>query len=247
MSAWRVGMGEESLVYAMLQRVVSEPGVGFGFTTLGPAVAVFRIAASGAPQLIMHRDLGPDNQSTEAPEWGSASALHGGWLYLYGTSARDLPGLHGFALRVARVRPPLVADRSHWQYWDGSAWGPEPEEAAALINEVGGVSQTLSVWHQDGRWYVLSKQDEFLGRQIGVWSGPSATGPFGTPQPVADLPCDPVTGELRYMPLAHPNLLPKPGTVVVSYSRNRADLSEICADPTLYRPHFLRVPLPGSG
>lgn len=247
MSAWRSGTGPESFVYVMLQRVAAVPGGGFGFVTLGPAVAVFRLTTSGLPRLIMHRDLGPDDPATEAPEWGSASALHAGWLYLYGTSTRDLPGVHGFALRVARVRPLLVADRSRWQYWDGSAWGPEAADAAALIGEMGGVSQTLSVWRQDGRWYVLSKQDEFLGRQIVIWSGPSPTGPFGTPQPVADLPCDLQTGELRYMPLAHPQLLPRPGTVLVSYSRNRANLGEVCGDPTLYRPHFLRVALPDPG
>jgi hypothetical protein len=245
MSAWRVGTGESSVVYVMLQRVAAAPGVGFEFVTLGPAVAAFRLTPSGAPQLMMLRDLGPDDPSTEAPEWGSASALYAGWVYLYGTSTRDLPGVHGFALRVARVRPAYVADQSRWQYWDGTAWGPEAEDAAVLIGEAGGVSQTLSVWLQDGRWYVLSKQDEFLGRQIVVWSGPSPTGPFGPPQPVADLPCDLETGELRYMPLAHPQLLPRPGTVVVSYSRNRANLGEVCADPTLYRPHFLRVVLPG--
>jgi hypothetical protein len=142
------------------------------------------------------------------------------------------------------VRPAFVADPSRWEYWDGGAWSPDSDDAAVLIAEEGGVSQTLSVWRQDGRWYVLSKQDEFLGRQIVVWSGPSPTGPFGKPQPVAELACDSDTGELRYMPLAHPQLLFRSGTVVVSYSRNRTNLEEVCAEPQLYRPHFLRVVLP---
>lgn len=50
--------------------------------------------------------------------------------------------------------------------------------------------------------------------------------------------------ELRYMPLAHPWLLPQPGTVVVSYSRNFVDLDQVCAVPSRYRPNFLRVVLP---
>lgn len=107
------------------------------------------------------------------------------------------------------------------------------------------MSQTLSVWPQDGRWYVLSKQDEFLGRQVVVWLGDSPVGPFGPPRAVADLPCDPSTGELRYMPLAHPGLLPESGTVVVSYSRNFLDMAEVCAAPSRYRPYFIRVALPG--
>jgi hypothetical protein len=244
MSAWRIGRGDTETVSVMLQRVGVVPGQGFGFITLGPALATFRVPPSGPPELLLRKDLGADDPSTENVEWGAASTRAVGWLYLYGTSTRPLPGIHGFALRVARVRPRLVADLDRWRYWDGHRWQPDPGAAVALLPEQGGVSQTLSVWHQDGRWYVLSKQDEFLGRQIVVWPGPSPVGPFGPAYAVADLPCDTETGELRYMPLAHPGLLPQPGTVVVSYSRNYADIGEVCAAPKNYRPHFLRVALP---
>jgi len=248
MSAWKLDRGGETAVYVMLQRVAQAPdqgaGSGFGFVTLGPSLAVFRMAGSGAPQLMTRVDLGADDPSRAAPEWGAASALDGPWLYLYGTSTRDLPGVHGFAMRVARVHPERVGDVSRWRYWDGRGWAADPEDAVPLVGEQGGVSQTLSVWRQDGRWYVLSKQDEFLGRQVVVWPGDSPVGPFGPPQAVADIPCDPVTGELRYMPLAHPGLLPMAGTVVVAYSRNYADLAQVCAKPSLYRPYFLRVALP---
>ena len=205
-------------------------------------MAIFRVDRDAPLVLLQRLDLGAD--SLDAPEWGAASARAGGWLYLYGTSSRELPGIHGFALSVARVSPERVADLSEWRYWDGRSWRGDPDHAVALIPEQGGVSQTLSVWSQDGRWYVLSKQDEFLGRQIVVWPGTSPAGPFGPARAVADLPCDSETGELRYMPLAHPWLLPQPGTVVVSYSRNFVDLDQVCAVPSRYRPYFLRVVLP---
>ena len=32
--------------------------------------------------------------------------------------------------------------------------------------------------------------------------------------------------------------------MIVSYSRNDTDLQKVEQDPFLYRPHFLRVPLP---
>ncbi|HEX5086395.1 MAG TPA: DUF4185 domain-containing protein [Nocardioides sp.] len=247
MSAWRLQLGGGTVVHAMYQRVRSlshdEVG-GLGFVNLGPALTTFRMAGSGAPQLLTTTDLGADDPSPESPTWGAAAALDGGWLYLYGTSTRDLEGVHGFALRVARVRPERVGDQSSWRYWDGRGWRSDPSLAMALISEYGGVSQTLSVWPQDGRWYVLSKQDEFLGSEVVVWPGDAPVGPFGPPQPVAELPCDPATGELRYMPLAHPQLLPEPGTVVVSYSRNFLDVGLVCAAPERYRPFFIRVVLP---
>jgi hypothetical protein len=248
MSAWMLDRGGDTIVYAMFQRVRAEPDAGassgIDFVTLGPALVVFRVTDSGAPQLVTKVELGTDDPSKESPEWGAAAALDGGWLYLYGTSTRDLAGIHGFALRVARVRPDHATDMSRWRYWDGREWRPEPDDAAPLILEEGGVSQTLSVWSQGGRWYVLSKENEFLGDHIVVWRGDAPQGPFGPPRDVADLPCDPNTGELRYMPLAHPGLLPEPGTVVVSYSRNYVDPAQVCAAPWRYRPYFLRVALP---
>lgn len=46
------------------------------------------------------------------------------------------------------------------------------------------------------------------------------------------------------MPLAHPFLLRRPGSIVVSYSRNSSDLGAVLDDPFLYRPKFIRVPVP---
>jgi hypothetical protein len=77
-----------------------------------------------------------------------------------------------------------------------------------------------------------------------VWTAPTPAGPFTAGPAVAPLPSDAVTGTVRYMPLAHPWLLPHRGTMVVSYSQNRLDPDEVVDDPLLYRPRFLRVRLP---
>ena len=52
------------------------------------------------------------------------------------------------------------------------------------------------------------------------------------------------SSQLRYMPLAHAELLPEPGTMVVSVSRNTTEIEQIPNDPSLYRPEFLRIDLP---
>ena len=90
----------------------------------------------------------------------------------------------------------------------------------------------------------LSKRDGDLGDQMAFWTAPRATGPFTPAEPVADLPADPDTGAITYMPLAHPQIFAEPGTMVTSYSNNNTDPQKIKEDPTLYRPTFLRVPLP---
>lgn len=246
---WPMSIGREErpgydLVAVSAQRVRTTGSDEFDFENLGPSIAVFIVPRGGTPQLIDRRDLGPDAPDGSRPTWGAASAVRDGWAYLYGTANPGESYVFGFSLRVARVRTEQILDRSRWRFWDGSEWVREESEAAELIPAEGGVSQTLSVFEQNGTWYALSKRDEFLGTDLTVWTADSPHGPFTSGEPLASLPSDSVTGELRYMPLAHPGLLPKKGTMVVSYSRNRTDINEVIEDPLLYRPRFLRVDLP---
>ncbi len=246
MSVVRLGGAGSDLVGVTLQRVrrTADPAVdASAFEVLGPSVAVLAVPPGGVPQLLGVRDLGPDEADVTRPVWGAATAVADGWLYLYGT-ARPPTGGSGFSLRVARVHPPDLLEHARWEYWDGGGWGSDAGAAVALIGDSDGVSQTLSVFTSGGTWYAVSKRGEFLGTDLTIWSAPAPTGPFVARSVVASIPSDGATGTLRYSPLAHPGLLPEPGSVVVSYSRNNVDLGAVLADPRLYRPRFLRVPLP---
>ena len=176
-------------------------------------------------------DLGSDDKDPSRPQWGAAAAVHGGWVYLYGTARPQQKGMFGFSLQVARTRADGLLDRSMWQYWDGSRWQRSARKAQVLIAADQGVSQTLSVFQRGGRWYAVSKRDEFLGTELVIWSAPAPTGPFDSGTPVAEIPSNLDKGELRYMPLAHPDLIPDPRTVLVSYSRNNTDVKKVEADP----------------
>lgn len=236
------------LVGVGVQRVRSAPvpDGALAFENLGPAVAVFVAARGDTPQLLEVTDIGADLAGTKRPTWGAASTVNGGWVYLYGTANQG--DTFGFSLQVARTRPEDIAKPNRWRYWDGQSWQRQASRAVVLIPADGGVSQTLSVFEQGGQWYAVSKRDEFLGSDLVIWSAPGPTGPFTAGPAVADIasdiPSDGASGTLRYMPLAHPDLLPKDGTIVISYSQNNTDVSQVQDDPFLYRPRFLRVDLP---
>lgn len=232
------------LVAVLAQRVRSTGAGGFDFEALGSSVAIFVVPRGGVPQLVAVHALDADSTDANRPMWGAASAVHDGWVYLYGTATTGEDLVFGHSLRVARMRLTEIIDPRTWTYWDGSDWSTDPGSATELIAADGGTSQTLSVFEQDGRWLALSKRNEFLGDEVVVWPADAPQGPFGSPVAIADLPSDVAAGVLRYMPLAHPGLLPRPGTVVVSYSNNRTDFDEVLADPSRYRPTFLRVRLP---
>jgi hypothetical protein len=248
MSIAKVERTGYDLVGVALQRVrgAAAPDGALAFENLGPSMAVFIVTRSRTPQLLDVRDIGDDDPDSNRPTWGAASAVSDGWIYLYGTANPRTASVFGFSLQVARVRPDDLLDVSAWRYWDGERWQARPERSKTLIPAEGGVSQTLSVFERDGRWYAVSKRDEFLGADLVIWSSPSPTGPFTAGPPVADIPSDVEQGRLRYMPLAHPDLLPQPDSVVVSYSQNETDVAKVDENPFLYRPRFLRVPLPAQ-
>ncbi|MGB0099660.1 MAG: DUF4185 domain-containing protein, partial [Nocardioides sp.] len=232
------------LVLVTTQRVRTTGGSSFSFANLGPALAVFVVPEGGTPQLVDRVDIGPDDADKSRPEWGAASAVAGGWLYLYGTAQPEETETFGFGLHVARVRPDEVLDPSRWRYWNGERWQSDAGRSAALIPAAGGVSETLSVFHQGERWFALSKRDGDLGDELVFWTADGPTGPFTLRDPVASAPSDPSTGAVRYMPLAHPEIFTEKGSMVASYSRNNTDFDKVLDDPALYRPRFLRVPLP---
>lgn len=209
------------------------------FTVLGTSLAEFWVPTGGSPSLVKVADIGgPASDAT--PTWGVAVALDKPWIHLYGTSHTE--GESGWALHVARTRLAHLLNPAQWQYWDGARWGDDGDRTSPVIPGDGGVSRVLSVFQRDDRWYAVSKRDDFLGSDLVIWKGDSPHGPFVATPAVQKIPSTP--DQLQYMALAHPHLLPQPGTIVVSWSRNGGGLDDIRADPTRYRPVFARVPLP---
>lgn len=235
------------LLYVTTQRVRTTGSGAFDFENLGLSVAVFVVPVGGTPQLLDQRDIGPDRTGREHTTWGAATTLVGTgrdrWVYVYGTANPGTDQAWGYSLRVARVRPDDLVHRSRWRYWDGSGWSRSEADASEMIPARDGVSQTLSVFTRGDRWYALSKRNDLLGSDITVWTADSPTGPWSSGEAVAKVDQG-ETGQVRYMPLAHPTLFPEDGSVVASYSTNDTDSSRVLEDPLRYRPHFVRVPLP---
>jgi hypothetical protein len=206
-------------------------------------VAEVALDPDGLPRLVRVIDIGSDEPSRQRIGWGAASWRgRDDYLYIYGTANPETELVFGWSLHVARVRPEQVFDVLAWEYRTADDWSADASAATTLIPASGGVSQTLSVFAQEGRWYALSKRDDYLGRDIVIWSAAEPTGTFVASDPVAQRPSDATT--VRYAAVAHPTLYPQEGTVVVSISQNTTDPNALADDPTLYRPEFFRVPLP---
>lgn len=233
--------GDEVVVTATRVRGVA---AGLDFQTLGGSVARFRVPTGGLPRLLDVVDLGPDCGPTDVT-WGAALAVgDDGDVFVYGTRWPGERLVFGRALLVARTSWQGLGDTTTWQFWDGLAWVREQSAAAAVVNPVGGVSQTLSVFRSGHSWVAVSKRDDFLGDELGIWAAPSPTGPFRLVSSWVQIPSDEARGIYVYMPLAHPDLPARPGHVIVSVCVNTDDVDALTTHPTDYRPYFLEVPLP---
>ena len=242
MSVAAVPTDDGDRVAVGLMRVRATGSGMWDFETVGSSVARFEVPRGGVPELMGVRDLGPDDSSLASPLWGAAFEVVGDRVYVYGTTHPDEPYVFGYSLHVARTTIEDYLDVGAWEFWDGTRWGDDPGAVATLIPAESGVSRVLSVFKQQGSWYAVSKRLDFLGHELVVWKAPSPTGPFVATAPDADLPTDDKI--LQYMPLAHPDLLPRDGSVVVSWSVNALDPAILDKDPQLYRPKFLRIELP---
>ena len=95
----------------------------------------------------------------------------------------------------------------------------------------------------DGEYVAVSKRDGDLGDFVYVWTAPEPYGPW-TPQKGIAAPAGFDTGELKYAPLAHPEVPLANGKLLVSISRNTTDPQRLFDDPEVGVPEFAQVPRP---
>lgn len=216
------------------------------FETTGSDLVTFDVPTGQMPELVSRVPLGPRTTDPRVPTWGAAMWDDGPWTYVFGTASTADKSTAGWSLHVARTRPESLGTPSAWQYWDGSDWVPgtssdAAEEAARLIGPDHGVSHALSVIERDGSWYAISKEGDYHGDWLTVWTSPSVTGPY-TPHRVRPLGNDDET--LRYAVLAHPDLAASSGRLIVSWSESPTSRQRFVTQPRSYRPRFAEIDLP---
>lgn len=235
------GLGIDEVVVVMAGRIRRGTESNLDFTFLGTDAAVFALSDGGAPQLLRVMEVTPDDEALDQVNWGAAATVFGPWFYVFGTRATGAD--FGRELYVGRAPVSDPEDRSRWEFWDGTDWQADQAAATPVLPAQGGVSQTLSVDHIDGKWVAVSKRDGDLGDFVYVWTAPEPFGPW-TPRKGIAAPAGFDTGELKYAPLAHPEVPLANGKLLVSISRNTTDPQQLFADPEVGLPEFAEVARP---
>ena len=186
-------------------------------------------------------DLTPDSRNQQQVNWGSAATVHGGWYYVYGTRLTGQQLDFGRELYVGRAPVADPGARKGWQFWDGKRWQPDVGRAAVVLPSHGGVSQVLSIDRVGKEFVAVSKRDGDISDFVYKWTAPNPWGPW-TPVEELKAPGGFDTGNLKYAPLAHPEIPLASGDLLVSISRNTTDLDRLLSDPQVGRPEFVSLP-----
>jgi PKD repeat protein len=181
-------------------------------------------------------------------EFGNAVLVSedSGYVYIYGHK----PYTFINDLYVARF--PYNNPGAAWEYYNGSEWVNNVQEAAKIIPN-GYVSPSFSVIKIGAKYYCITQEIGFLvcgyGRRIYAYSSDSPAGPFTDRQTIYIIR-DKYRGSylVTYNATAHPEFTEN-NEILVSYNVNNTCPSQCSNAYTdrynadLYRPKFIRVPL----
>jgi hypothetical protein len=204
-----------ALIFYMV--VSAAPGA-FNFSGIGNSVATWS-SLSAQPQrptisppiVADHPDL---MFSVTEPNFGSASFISGGTLYVYGCGTPASGTDKG--CRLARVDPAQVQNRNAWTYWSGNGrWSADLADAVSVFTG----SSILSVtWNTFLQQYITVYSAPF-SQTVMMRTSPTPQGPWSSEVRVFDAKL-PASGNV-YDAHAHSEYDANGGqTIYVSYSRN---------------------------
>ena len=164
---------------------------------------------------------------------------------MYGSAKVSGELVFGKAVHLARVPASELLTPSAWEYWDGEGWSHTAADSRPIVAaEPAGWSTSFTVARtDDGRFQMLTKENEFLGADVITGFSDAATGPF-TRRLVARYPTLNTTPkQVFYTALSHPHLKVS-GGILGHICRNTfsSSLAEVARDADRYKPQFFTVP-----
>ena len=234
------------------------PGTAMNFQVVGTTMAVVDNAADTVEKwrtrqmdvAVNGPDGGPRNdRSKDVIQWGMAACTRTGakagrndYVYVFGV--RSGAPLNR-RLVVARVSADHVERFDAWECYAGDErWSHQPADAKAIAD--GMVSEfSVERFQNNGRWeFLLVQSEPLFGARILARTAPRPEGPWSGPvavHSVSEIENKPSL--FTYAAKGHVHLSRR-GEVLVTYIVNSHKFSELVNDATLYRPRFVRVPLP---
>lgn len=210
----------QAIIFYMV--VNAQPG-SFNFQGYGSSAAVWASFAGqpqrptlNPPTVAGHPDL-MFGQSD--PNFGTATLINNGTLYVYGCGLPDNGADKG--CRLAKVDPATVQNRSAWTFYAGNGnWSSKLSDAISVFEGSSIVSVSFNSYLQE---YTALYSPPF-SQHVMIRTAPNPEGPW-SPETLAFVAMQPVTGNV-YDAHTHPEYDENGGqTVFVTYSRSTGAFS----------------------
>lgn len=239
-----------------IARTPEDRGV-WSFQSVGGAIAVvenphqpigkWRVRQIANPHAISS-PRGEDGSRRREVSWGSEVLLRpttnsgvSDDVYIYGV--REAGGWNK-QLVLAKVSGVDIEDLAEWRFWQRKGWTRNVEQADALADHiVNEFSISPSTITDDPTWYFIHSEP-FFGSHIMVRRASEPEGPWSEPEAVF------LVDELErhesyftYAAKGHADLSRR-GELLISYVVNSHDFAAMVRDADIYRPRFVRLPLP---
>jgi hypothetical protein len=183
----------------------------------------------------------------------SNSPVPDGKIYIFGTREDKVFGFFpAYKNFVARSSPLSLYDTENWEYWNGSDWVKDYDQAAPITDAA---SNELNVgWYKDGDGndiLVMTYMKDVFSSVISMriaQATPEDGFQFG---PAVDLytcpewAADPTGMTISYGAKGHPQLS-APGKILISYNVNTWNNEANLADGSIYHPRWIEVTLEPS-
>ena len=205
----------QALVFYMV--VSAQPG-NFNFQTVGNSVALWHSFQQtpqrptfNPPIVANHADLMFNDSQ---PNFGTASLIQGGTLYVYGCGTPTNGADKG--CRLAKISPAEAQNLNAWTFYSGKGnWSPQINDAVSVFT---GSSIMSVAWNRYLQHYVTVYSPPF-SQNVVIRTSPNPEGPWSS-ELVAFVAMQPVSGNV-YDAHAHSEYDVNGGqTIFVTYSRS---------------------------
>ena len=195
------------------------------------------------PSLTLIRDTPIPYSGPSNIIYGAAAMNDGDYLYIYAQIDKDTEDIYNPISVVSCARTTVKDIHTKWEYYTGSGWSSNPDDAAELsgLSDVP-VSSQFNVFKLRDKYVLLTRHRVLWEGRIFTYTSDTPFGPWENKKQIFQVPDLGNADWFSYNAMAHPQF-EQNGRILISYNVNTNVFSQQFSDVESYRPRFFWYPI----